>query len=99
MALRSRGFRVEFAEDGEELVHLAQSASTRVIAVLLDLMMPRKEGLQALRELRKANPDLPLIVLSSTSSPADIIEAMQQGANDFLVKPVTHDELCRSRRR
>jgi two-component system, NtrC family, response regulator AtoC len=94
MALRYHGFQVEFAEDGIEVVEYLRRNEGRVSALLLDILMPRMDGMQALRELRLFNRALPVIVLSCATSPTHVVEAMKSGATDYLVKPVTHEELC-----
>ena len=96
MALRCHGFQVDFAEDGYEVISYLRSAPRPVAALLLDLMMPRKDGMQVLREVRDFNPELPVIVISGVASSVHVVEAMKRGATDFLTKPVTHDDLCKS---
>ncbi len=93
MALRCHGYAVEFAEDGCEVVDALRD-SQNVSAVLLDVIMPRKDGIQALREIRQFDRDLPVILLSGAFSPCQVVEAMKSGASDFLAKPISHEELC-----
>ena len=98
MALGCQGFQVETAEDGEEA--LARLASGNGIClVLLDMLLPCKGGLEVLREIRAAHPDLPVIVLSGLSSTLNVVEAVKNGAADFLAKPVTHEELAEAIRK
>jgi two-component system response regulator AtoC len=96
MALRCHGFQVEFADDGYEVVDCLRNASSPVSALLLDVMMPRKDGMQALREIREFDRDLPIIMISGASSSVCVVEAMKSGATDFLAKPVAHGDLCKS---
>jgi two-component system response regulator AtoC len=96
MALRCHGFEVDFAEDGNEVVTALRNANGPLSALLLDIMMPRKSGLLALREIREFDRDLPVIVISGASSSLQVVEAMRAGATDFLAKPVSHDALCKS---
>src|SRR5437899_1989283 len=56
-------------------------------------MMPRKDGLETLREIRRADRELPIIMLSGASSPLKVVEAMKSGATDFIPKPVSHEDL------
>ncbi len=92
MALGCQGFAVEAAEDGEEA--LARLSSRNGIdLVLLDIILPRKGGMEVLRGIRALYPDLPVIVLSGLTSPLNVVEAMKSGATDFLGKPVGHEEL------
>jgi two-component system response regulator AtoC len=70
-----------------------------VSAVLLDIVMPEKDGLETLREIRRTDADLPVIIISGECSPPRVMEAMRNGATDFLGKPVTHEDLARTLRR
>jgi two-component system response regulator AtoC len=63
---------------------------------MLDILMPEKDGLETLREVRLVRPDLPVIMLSGASSPSNIVNAMKWGATDFLPKPMSHDNLVRA---
>ena len=92
MALRCQGYSVEMADDGEEALELLD-ANPNVSAVLLDIVMPRRDGLETLREIRKVNTSLPVIMVSGASSPLNVVDAMRNGADDFLGKPVTHSDL------
>ena len=94
MALKCKGYSVETAQDGEEALSIFEERRESISAVLLDLVMPRKDGLETLRQLRFLDGTLPVIMVSATSSPGRIVEAMKEGATDFLVKPVNHDQLC-----
>jgi two-component system response regulator AtoC len=92
MTLRCQGYQVELAEDGEEvLAHLR--AHPGIHAVLLDIMMPTKDGMETLREIRQIDGDLPVLMLSGLATPLNIVEAMKFGATDFLAKPITHEHL------
>src|SRR5262249_13310191 len=62
-------------------------------AVLLDLMMPNREGIDTLKEIRRINSTLPVIVVSGAASTMNVVTAMKNGATDFLCKPVAHDDL------
>jgi len=92
-ALRCQGFIVEAVDDGQEAVDFIRRTGARLSAVLLDVLMPRKSGLEALREIRRIDRDLPVILLSCVSSPPTVVEAMRSGATDFLSKPITPDHL------
>jgi two-component system, NtrC family, response regulator AtoC len=93
MALKCLGYSVELAEDGEDVLSHLENAQSRVSAVLLDLMMPQRDGMDVLREIRQIAPDLPVIIVSGAGSTLNVVTAMKSGAVDFLCKPVTHDEL------
>ncbi len=93
-SLRCRGYKVRSAADGEEVLQQL-AVNSDVNAVLLDIMMPRKDGFGALREIRRAQPHLPVIMLSAMASTSHIVEAMKCGATDFLAKPVSNEEIWR----
>jgi two-component system response regulator AtoC len=95
LALTCRGYDVEFAQDGEEAVRYVRNGR-RFSLVLLDILMPHKDGLETLREVRGICPELPVIMLSGASAPVNIVTAMNSGARDFLAKPVGHEELYRA---
>ncbi len=86
--LQGQGYEVEEACDGVECLDVLRGSSVDVDLVLLDLQMPRKDGLSTLREIRKMSKDLPVVVLSGTASPLSAAQAIKFGANDFLPKPV-----------
>jgi CheY-like chemotaxis protein len=96
---------LHFVENGEELLdylnrrgRFAQMAnSPRPGLILLDLNMPKKDGREALREI-KNNPDLrkiPVVVLTTSTADIDINQIYDLGANSFISKPVTFDSLVK----
>src|SRR5207244_9159695 len=93
MALRCHGYSVEVAQDGEELLSYLQNSEAPISAILLDLVMPRKDGFETLREIRRMDKDLPVIVISGASSPLNVVEAMKIGATDYLGKPISPEDL------
>jgi two-component system, NtrC family, response regulator AtoC len=93
MALVCQGYAVEAVQDGEELLAYLQYANAKVSAVLLDLIMPRKDGMETLREIRTLYTDLPVVMISGASSPLNVVEAMRSGATNFLGKPVSPEDL------
>jgi two-component system response regulator AtoC len=94
-ALRCEGYGVEIAEDGEEALNLLK-IGVPVCALLLDMMIPKLDGLQVLRELRNSGRNLPVIMISGSVSSGIIVEAMRSGADDFLAKPISQESLRRS---
>src|SRR5579864_5882242 len=76
MALRCLGYSVELAQDGDEVLALLQSSRTSYDAVLLDLIMPNRDGLETLREIRRIDPSLPVIIVSGAGSTLSIVTAM-----------------------
>src|ERR1700753_56068 len=93
MALKCLGYTVELAQDGDEVLACLQTSRSDISAVLLDIMMPTRDGLETLREIRRIDPNLPVIIVSGASSTMNIVTAMKAGATDFLCKPVVHEDL------
>jgi two-component system response regulator AtoC len=93
MALKCLGYSVELAQDGDEVLAYLQSSRADLAAVLLDIMMPNRDGIDTLREIRRMDPDIPVIIVSGASSTLDIVTAMKNGGTDFLCKPVAHEDL------
>ena len=78
---------VGLAMNGEEAV--VRYASLKPHLVLLDINMPKMDGLQALAEIRKINPTAKVMMVSSDSTIDKVKEAIQKGASGFVVKPLT----------
>lgn len=89
--LQSEGYQTLEAADGDEA--LAHIRSKGPDAVLLDLKMPGRDGLEVLAELGSALADLPVIVVTAFGGSAAAIEAMRRGAYDYLSKPFDLDEV------
>lgn len=85
MNLELEGFKVLTASDGEEGVTLINQQKPDLI--IMDVMMPRKDGLQACREIRVAGVSTPLILLTARSSEVDKVLGLDLGADDYLAKP------------
>ena len=91
LLLRSEGYQTLEAADGDEA--LARIAADAPDAVLLDLKMPGRDGLDVLSELGPALADLPVIVVTALGGSTAAIEAMRRGAYDYLTKPFDLDEV------
>jgi DNA-binding response OmpR family regulator len=89
--LESEGFAVDAAADGVEALRCARSAHYDV--AVLDLLLPRIDGLAVLRDLRQHHPDLPVVILSARSDLPTKLRGFELGANDYVVKPFSLDEL------
>jgi len=90
------GYTVDVAEDGEESLELYFSNQYNL--VILDLNLPKLDGLDVLREIRKENKEIPVLILSARNEVNDKINGLDMGANDYLAKPFHFDELeARSR--
>ena len=85
------GFTVDVTGDG--LDGLARAADGSYDLVVLDLLLPDLDGLSVLRELRRTHPDLPVVVVSARSDLATKLRGFQLGANDYVAKPFSLDEL------
>ena len=90
-ALRLEGYEVELAADGAEA--LGSSAKDGADAVVLDLMMPRVDGLEVCRRMRAAGDRTPVLVLTARDAVSDRVAGLDAGADDYLVKPFALDEL------
>src|SRR5690348_16142830 len=93
--LRCRGYKVDAAEDGEEVLQYLREGRP-IAAVLLDVLMPRKNGFDMLREIRSVDADIPVIMVSGASSTMNVVEEMRIEATDFVPKPVVPEELRRA---
>jgi two-component system alkaline phosphatase synthesis response regulator PhoP len=89
--LRLDGHEVEIATDGDAAVRRAREQKWDLI--LLDLMMPRKDGLEVCRELRRARVGTPIIMLTARAQEADKILGLELGADDYVTKPFSPREL------
>ncbi len=90
-ALSYSGYSVTEAPDGEVGLDLALSMDADL--VLLDIMMPKMDGLEVLAELRKSKPAQPVIFLTARGEEYDRIGGLKLGADDYIVKPFSIDEL------
>lgn len=90
-ALRLTGYAVTEAADG--VTGLQEAAADGVDLVLLDLLLPRMDGLAVLNELRKRRPERPVIVLTARGGEDDRVRGLTLGADDYVVKPFSAREL------
>lgn len=94
---------LRFVQDGEELLDYLQrrgnfsdpSSSPRPGLILLDLNMPKKDGREALREIKNDDGlrDIPVVVLTTSKAEEDVYRTYNLGVNSFITKPVTFDSL------
>jgi two-component system OmpR family response regulator len=89
--LKQAGFAAEHVPDGEDGLHRALTESYD--AAVLDIMLPKLDGLTLIDELRKRKVMIPVIILSAKRSVDDRIKGLQTGGDDYLVKPFAFSEL------
>jgi len=89
--IQKEGWRVLAAADGEETIELFRK--NKVDLVLLDIKMPKKDGIETLKELRQITTDFESIILTGYGNEIDAINAMRSGAINFLRKPIDLDQM------
>ncbi len=89
--LEEENFSVDLAYDGEEGLDLASTNPYDVI--LMDLMLPKKDGLSVIRELREKDIGTPVLCLTAKDAVEDIVEGLDTGSDDYLTKPFAFGEL------
>jgi two-component system, OmpR family, response regulator MprA len=90
-SLQFNGYDVDVAADGAEA--LARVPTTTPDAMVIDVMMPRLDGLETTRALRAAGNDVPILVLTARDSVTDRVAGLDAGADDYLTKPFALEEL------
>ncbi len=91
--LEKNGYSVVLAENGEEALHLVRRESPDL--VILDLMMPRMDGFEVCKRIREnyQTAQIPIIMLTAKSDLPDRLKGLKDGANDYLIKPYSNEEL------
>ena len=89
--LLEEGYAVDNAYDGEEAEYMAETTPFDV--VILDIMLPKKDGLAVCRDLRGKNVNTPILMLTAKDSVEDKVLGLDSGADDYLVKPFAFSEL------
>jgi DNA-binding response OmpR family regulator len=89
--LRASGYEVAEAADGAR--GLEEAVRLGVDLILLDLLLPRMDGLEVLGEVRKVRPTLPVIILTARGTEDDRVRGLKMGADDYVVKPFSAREL------
>jgi two-component system response regulator MprA len=90
-SLEFNGYQVELAGDGAQA--LERVVNDRPDAMILDVMMPRLDGLEVARRLRSTGDDLPILVLTARDTVSDRVSGLDAGADDYLPKPFALEEL------
>jgi DNA-binding response OmpR family regulator len=89
--LKQAGFAVDHAADGEEGLHLATTEPYDI--AVIDIMLPKLDGLRLIDRLRREKIDTPVIILSAKRSVDDRVKGLQAGSDDYLTKPFAFSEL------
>ena len=89
--LLEEGYTVDSAYDGEEAEYMAETTPFDVI--ILDIMLPKKDGVAVCRDLRAKNVNTPILMLTAKDSVEDKVGGLDSGADDYLVKPFAFSEL------
>ena len=90
-SLETRGFSVYHAENGDDALEIYQKEKPDIL--VLDVMMPKKDGFTLAREIRQENKKIPIIFLTAKSQTSDVLEGFEHGGNDYLKKPFSMEEL------
>jgi two-component system, OmpR family, response regulator MprA len=90
-SLQFNGYQVDTAGDGQQALESVTTA--RPDAMVLDVMMPRLDGLEVCRRLRSTGDDLPILVLTARDAVSDRVSGLDAGADDYLPKPFALEEL------
>jgi two-component system OmpR family response regulator len=89
--LKAAGYAVDHASDGEKGLDLALTEAYD--AAIIDIMLPKLDGLSLIERMRKEKRDVPVIILSAKSSIDDRVKGLQTGSDDYLTKPFAFSEL------
>ncbi|NVN93488.1 MAG: response regulator transcription factor [Desulfuromonadales bacterium] len=89
--LEDDDFQVSIAYNGEEGLNLALTGEFSL--AILDVMLPKKDGLTVIKELREAGSNLPVLMLTARGTTEDIVSGLEAGADDYLPKPFAFAEL------
>ena len=90
-SLETRNFTVFLAENGEDAYQLYQTKKPDIL--VLDVMMPKKDGFTVAKQIRQENKNIPIIFLTAKSQTKDVLEGFEHGGNDYLKKPFSMEEL------
>ncbi|MDR1791024.1 MAG: response regulator transcription factor [Propionibacteriaceae bacterium] len=90
-SLKYAGYDVTTAVDGVDA--LAKLSATHPDAIIMDVMMPRLDGLETTRSLRDSGNDVPILVLTARDAVGDRVDGLDAGADDYMVKPFSMEEL------
>jgi two-component system response regulator MprA len=92
-ALALQGYDVEVAGDGEEALFKLRAHPNATELLVVDVLMPKLDGLELTRRLRADGSEIPILMLTARDQVADRVEGLEAGADDYLVKPFALEEL------
>jgi two-component system response regulator MprA len=92
-ALRMQGYEVAVAGDGEEALLKLRANPSATDLLIVDILMPRLDGLEMTRRIRADGSQLPILMLTARDQVADRVAGLEAGADDYLVKPFALEEL------
>jgi DNA-binding response OmpR family regulator len=84
--LEEEGYQVDAVHDGDEAVQMAQTEPYDLL--ILDVMLPHKDGLSVVRELRQSGMLAPVLMLTARDTTDDIVAGLDAGSDDYLTKPI-----------
>jgi DNA-binding response OmpR family regulator len=90
-SLETRNFNVEWQQDGEAVLKSFKDSRPNIL--VLDVMMPKKDGFTVAKEIRSMDDEIPIIFLTAKSQTKDVVEGFSIGGNDYLKKPFSMEEL------
>jgi two-component system response regulator MtrA len=88
--LRTEGFDVSYCADGNQALNAFQVVTPNL--VLLDLMLPGRDGVEVCRAIRSSS-GVPIVMLTARSDTSDVVTGLEAGADDYIVKPIKNEEL------
>jgi DNA-binding response OmpR family regulator len=91
--LKEEGFAVDEASDGAAALEMVTAGNGDYDLFLIDWMLPRVSGIEICRQIRRKDPVVPIIFLTAKDAVQDIVFALETGANDYIKKPFSFDEL------
>ena len=90
-SLETKNFEVVYSPNGEDALKLFEIENPDIL--ILDVMMPKKDGFTLAKEIRQKDKDVPIIFLTAKAQTKDVVEGFELGANDYLKKPFSIEEL------
>ena len=85
--LEAEGYQVEVVETGEDALQRLLSGQTKFDAVILDIMLPGKDGFRVMSEMRQSGQFVPTLMLTARGQPDDVLRGFEAGADDYISKP------------